>query len=208
MCHTAATTELKVLKSATAVLPDAKVLTSAAITIASCVRMLCAGKILFSSSHWKNLKVFFLSSDSNHYCCKDCQIARAGYKCYSSPNYIECFEEHSYCDGINKDCPSQKPKQENTTCYSVDFGKCSSTGQCLSLCQQINPAFFQCKCPVQEEKCMICCRNPFNNNDTDECKPLHRLFSSFSSPLYLSDGRACFDGLCENVIFLFLRYPT
>lgn len=36
-------------------------------------------------------------SDINHSCCKDCKLLPAGRKCYSSSNYIECFEDHSYC---------------------------------------------------------------------------------------------------------------
>lgn len=140
---------------------------------------------------------YFLS-DSNHECCKDCQIARAGYKCYSSPNYIECFEEYGYCDGANKTCPDQKPKPDNTSCYSIDFGRCVK-GQCLSLCQQINKNMFQCKCPQQDEKCMICCRQAGSNDDHD-CRPIHQRFGNvYKSPLFMSDGRACFDGLCENV---------
>ena len=41
-------------------------------------------------------------SNSNHNCCKDCKIAPPTQKCYSSPNYVECFESYSYCDGFSK----------------------------------------------------------------------------------------------------------
>lgn len=37
-------------------------------------------------------------SDYNHNCCFQCQIARRGQKCWSSPNYLECFEDHSFCE--------------------------------------------------------------------------------------------------------------
>lgn len=147
-----------------------------------------------------NMHLLQSSSDSNHECCRYCQIARAGHKCYSSPNYIECFQEHSYCDGVNKTCPDQKPKPDNTTCYSMDSGRCFK-GQCLSLCQQIDRSLFQCKCPQQDEKCMICCRPTLSNSTSDDdCLPIHRRFPNlYYSPLFMSNGRPCYDGLCENV---------
>jgi hypothetical protein len=143
-------------------------------------------------------------SDSNHYCCRDCKIAAANYKCYSSPNYVECFEAHSFCDGKSKDCPGQKPKKANSACNSADYGRCSETGQCLSLCQQRDLALFPCKCTQQAEKCQICCRNIFENktggNDDDDCRPISDIYPKlYSTPLFLTNGRACFDGLCENV---------
>ena len=36
-------------------------------------------------------------SDSNHNCCLNCKVAPNDYICYSSPNYLECFEGHSKC---------------------------------------------------------------------------------------------------------------
>lgn len=150
-------------------------------------------------------------SDSNHDCCKGCQVAPKDYKCFSSPNYIECVEEHSYCDGVRTECPSQRPKRENTTCHSLDQGKCSSTGQCLSLCQQTNAAFLQCKCADEPERCMICCRNVFaapSDGIASQCRPIHQVFAAqWRAPLYMSDGRSCFDGLCENVSFVYLDSP-
>lgn len=139
----------------------------------------------------------------NHYCCRDCRIAPAGFKCYSSPNYIECFESHSFCDGKSRDCPSQLLKRQGSPCNSADYGKCSENGQCYSLCQQNHKQLFPCKCPEQEEKCMICCRNVFNNQ-SDNCRPISRIFPQlYTTPLYLSNGRSCYDGLCENVTFFF-----
>ena len=85
-------------------------------------------------------------SDVNDYCCHQCQIATSGTRCYSSSNYIECFEDHSFCDGFSKTCPSQRPKQKNTPCNSYDSGKCDATGHCLSLCQQQDVSFMPCKC--------------------------------------------------------------
>jgi disintegrin and metalloproteinase domain-containing protein 17 len=137
-------------------------------------------------------------SDSNHYCCENCRIAQAGFKCYSSSNYIECFDEHSFCDGINKECPSQAPKRQNTPCNSHDSGQCDGRGRCLSLCEQKDKSFYPCKCQTDEHKCMICCRHIFSNVSM-ECKPIHQLFGSIAEPIYLSNGRACFDGHCENV---------
>jgi len=141
-------------------------------------------------------------SDSNHYCCENCRIAQAGFKCYSSPNYIECFDEHSFCDGINKECPSQAPKRQNAPCNSHDSGQCDGRGRCLSLCEQKDKSFYACKCQNDEHKCMICCRHIFSNISM-ECKPIHQLFGSITEPIYLSNGRACFDGHCENVRHFF-----
>jgi hypothetical protein len=52
---------------------------------------------------------------------------------------------------------------------------------------------------------MVCCRHIFSNISM-ECKPIHQLFGSIPEPIYLSNGRACFDGHCENVRnFLFKK---
>ncbi len=141
-------------------------------------------------------------SDSNHNCCLNCQIAKKGYKCYSSPNYLECFEDHSYCDGENFDCPTQNPKKANSICNSYDYGKCDSLGHCLSICQQKGHIYTSCLCSNTEEKCQICCRKSIGNM-TGECRPYHELLhdnNNHFKPYYLSNGRTCLDGLCENVI--------
>jgi disintegrin and metalloproteinase domain-containing protein 17 len=140
-------------------------------------------------------------SDANDYCCSQCQIAPWGSRCYSSSNYIECFEDHSYCDGTSKTCPSQKPKPKNTKCNSYDSGKCDSAGHCLSLCQQQDIEYLPCKCDKsQAEKCMVCCRNVFSlTNNSSGCLPLHEIFPAyFKSPRYLTNGRPCVEGVCEN----------
>ncbi len=139
-------------------------------------------------------------SDVNDYCCYQCKIASWGTRCYSSSNYIECFEDHSYCDGVSKNCPSQKPKPKDTACNSHDSGKCDSTGHCLSLCQQQDVSFSPCKCGnSQNQKCMICCRNAISNATKQECLPLHESFPAyFRSPKYLTNGRPCVEGVCEN----------
>lgn len=84
-------------------------------------------------------------SDANHYCCNNCQIASAVRQCFASTNYVECFEERSFCDGVSKDCPPPKPKPAYTPCYSFDSGRCDSAGHCLSLCQQQDPSYLPCK---------------------------------------------------------------
>ncbi len=137
-------------------------------------------------------------SDANDYCCNQCKIAPWGTRCYSSSNYIECFEDHSFCDGSSKTCPSQKPKPKDTKCNSYDSGKCDSAGHCLSLCQQQDTSFLPCKCSKQNQKCMICCRNAIVNT-SQECLPLHETFPIyFKSPKYLTNGRPCVEGVCEN----------
>ena len=139
-------------------------------------------------------------SDSNHYCCNQCKIATKGRKCFSSYNYIECFEDHSYCDGESKDCPTQKPKPANTPCNSHDSGKCNDNGQCMSLCQQMDRSYFACKCIDEDKRCMQCCRQVFNNG-TSTCRPIQETFPNiYKSPVFMSNGRACHEGLCENVI--------
>lgn len=134
-------------------------------------------------------------SDSNHYCCLNCKIAPVNYTCYSSSNYLECFQDYSLCDGLNKDCPSPREKPRNTPCNSFDQGKCNDRGRCNSLCKQIDESFDQCKCPFSSEKCMVCCKDMFAPG---ECKPIHKIFPQI--PLtYLSEGRPCYDGICEKV---------
>lgn len=136
-------------------------------------------------------------SDNNHYCCNNCKIAPANFSCYSSPNYFECFYETSYCDGINKDCPSPKAKPKDTSCNSYDFGKCSENGRCNSLCKQIDVSFDECKCKDLNEKCMLCCRNVFENG---QCRPIDKIFPNlYNTAFYLTDGRTCSDGVCEKV---------
>lgn len=104
---------------------------------------------------------------------------------------------------MSKKCPEQKPKPDNTSCYSIDYGRCLK-GQCMSLCQQIDKNLFQCKCSSPEDKCMVCCRptssSSSNRTDDSDCVPIHERFPQlYKSPLFMSDGRACYDGLCENV---------
>ena len=138
-------------------------------------------------------------SDSNHNCCLKCKIAPRDYKCYSSPNYLECFEDHSFCDGQHYECPTQKPKPVNSICHSFDFGKCDSTGHCLSICHQRGTAYTSCLCSDNEEKCQICCRETIGNR-SGQCRPFNEMFNlnNLINPYYLTNGRACIDGLCEN----------
>jgi len=142
------------------------------------------------------LKPGFECSDSNHECCENCKIAKSNRQCFSNPNYLECFEGHSYCDGINKKCPDTKPKPKNSECSSFDMGKCDATGHCNSICQQKNINYASCLCTNKIEKCMICCRLGLDNA-TDVCKPYHVLFGEIS-PRFMSKGRACHDGLCNE----------
>ena len=66
------------------------------------------------------------------------------------------------------------------------------------MCQQRDIKYASCLCQNQNEKCMICCRTSVVNS-TDECRPFHTIFLTQSqAPLYMSQGRACFDGLCEK----------
>ena len=47
---------------------------------------------------------------------------------------------------------------------------------------------------------MVCCRNAFVNT-SDECRPLHVTFSNYyKSPKYLTNGRPCIEGFCENEV--------
>ena len=46
---------------------------------------------------------------------------------------------------------------------------------------------------------MICCRNVISNVTNQECMPLHDAFPAyFKSPKYLTNGRPCVEGVCEN----------
>ena len=75
------------------------------------------------------------------------------------------------------------------------LGKCNANGHCYSLCQQKDDTYVECKCNgIASQKCMICCRKTIGiNNGT--CKPIQDIFPSYE-PKYLSDGRACYDGIC------------
>lgn len=65
------------------------------------------------------------------------------------------------------------------------------------MCKQLDDSFDECKCKETNKKCMLCCKNVFKNG---ECKPVGDFFQEYSdSPLYLSDGRPCLDGICEKV---------
>jgi len=142
-------------------------------------------------------------SDRNHNCCQNCQIvkAEANYKCYSSPNYLECFESHSICNGLSYDCPTQKAKPKGSRCDSFDEGKCDSSGHCLSLCQQKGPAYSNCLCRNKEDKCKICCRFSPGKNVIGECLPYKREeVNIFGQYYYLSNGRPCIDGICNEKV--------
>lgn len=139
-------------------------------------------------------------SDANHNCCLNCRIAREGYKCWSSPNYLECFQDHSYCNGRDKHCPTQEPLKAGSECKSYDFGKCDSTGHCLSLCQQKGTAYLPCLCTKKEEKCRICCRYS-SGNITSECIPFddtNNIRETKFGKYYLSEGRPCSNGICNK----------
>ncbi|CAF0705583.1 unnamed protein product [Brachionus calyciflorus] len=136
-------------------------------------------------------------SDNNHYCCQGCKIAPQNYKCYSSSNFFECFNDYSFCDGVSKDCPSPSQRPKDYPCNSYDKGKCNENGQCNSLCRQMDKHYEQCKCSNKEEKCMVCCRDAFANSSV--CKPIHNIFPQVSLT-YLSEGRPCLEGICEKNI--------
>ena len=143
------------------------------------------------------LKQTATCSDYNHNCCFQCQIARQGQKCWSSPNYLECFEDHSFCNGVSHDCPIQAALSAGSDCKSYDFGKCDATGHCLSICQQIGKSYMPCLCSEKEEKCRICCRHS-SGNVTSECEPFKPKIDNKFGPYYLSNGRPCYDGICNE----------
>ena len=97
----------------------------------------------------------------------------------------------------------QKAKPQGTKCNSFDSGRCDARGHCLSLCQQRDLLSAPCLCSKPEERCMICCRAPPSAsaaNLTKECIPYHLSFGMpDKEPVYQSNGRPCFNGLCENV---------
>ena len=70
----------------------------------------------------------------------------------------------------------------------------------MSLCQQMDRSYFACKCIDEDKRCMQCCRQVFNNG-TSTCRPIQETFPNiYKSPVFMSNGRACHEGLCENVI--------
>lgn len=114
----------------------------------------------------------------------------------SNKNYLECFQDYSTCDGESKMCPEYQPIPSGTPCLSFDKGKCDGMGHCLSLCQQGSVKYEPCLCSKQEFKCMICCRIVLKDTNETDCRPYHQVKAS--APEYLSRGRACIDGMCDE----------
>jgi disintegrin and metalloproteinase domain-containing protein 17 len=140
-------------------------------------------------------------SDHNHECCRNCQIAMKGLLCYSSPSYIDCYEDNSKCTGQSKECPVPSPKKKDTQCHSFDGGKCDSTGHCLSVCSQRDINYESCLCTSNEDdKCKLCCRYIHQKNDEiHSCLPYNQIFMNefIGDYAWLSNGRACSGGLCK-----------
>lgn len=110
---------------------------------------------------------------------------------------MDCFEDHSYCDGVSKDCPVQAPLKDKSECFSFDLGRCDAMGHCESICQQ--KGYSPCLCTKKEDKCKICCRYP-SGNVTEECKPFVDKKNKFGPYYYLSEGRPCSDGICNDKV--------
>ena len=74
----------------------------------------------------------------------------------------------------------------------------------MSMCQYIKgSAYAPCLCTKKEEKCRICCRYS-SGNVTEECKPFDDVKNMFG-PYYLSKGRPCHDGICNQNVSEFLK---
>ncbi|CAD5114258.1 DgyrCDS3399 [Dimorphilus gyrociliatus] len=125
-------------------------------------------------------------SDRNSPCCFECTYANSSVKCLDQSNVLNC-KKNSFCTGKSPECPDPKFEVDGSSC--IDSGKCKK-GSCQPFCESLNKNSASCLC-ANENSCSICCSV---NNGTCE---VHR---ENGKKLLLSDGRPCFEGICEKGI--------